>query len=142
LTMLRTAVRRQSWRSIPGTPARLHAVAQALLQPRGLGIAMGATGHRERTHAAMAHMRAQGRRISHQPRYGARFDVAGRVQADPQEQATLSAILRLREAGHSLRAISAELARNGILARSGRPFTASTLGQLVRKGPLTDTVAS
>jgi DNA invertase Pin-like site-specific DNA recombinase len=96
----------------------------------------------ERTHAAMAHMRAQGRRISHQPRYGARFDVAGRVQADPQEQATLSAILRLREAGHSLRAISAELARNGILTRSGRPFTASTLGQLVRKGSLTDTVAS
>jgi site-specific DNA recombinase len=96
----------------------------------------------ERTHAAMAHMRAQGRRISRQPRFGVRFDAAGRVQADPREQATLSRILRLREAGHSLRQISAELARHGILARSGRPFTASTLGPLVRQGSLADSLAS
>ena len=39
-------------------------------------------------------------------------------------------------------AISAELARYGILARSGRPFTASTLGQLVRQGSLADSLAS
>jgi site-specific DNA recombinase len=92
----------------------------------------------ERTQSAMAYLRAQGRRISRQPRFGARFDAAGRVQADPREEATLSTILRLREAGLSLRAISAELARQGILARSGRPFTASTLGQLVRQGSLAD----
>lgn len=64
----------------------------------------------ERTLAAMAHLRAQGRRISRQPRFGARFDAAGRVHADPREQAILSRILQLREAGLSLRAISAELA--------------------------------
>jgi DNA invertase Pin-like site-specific DNA recombinase len=96
----------------------------------------------ERTYAAMAHLRAQGQRISRQPRFGARFDAAGRVQADPREQATLSTILRLREAGLSLRAISAELVHQGILARSGRPFTASTLGQLVRQGSLADSLAS
>ena len=96
----------------------------------------------ERTQAAMGHLRAQGRRISRQPRYGAQFDVAGRVQVDPREQATLSRILQLREAGLSLRAISAELAGQGILARSGRPFTASTLRQLVRQGSLTYSLAS
>jgi DNA invertase Pin-like site-specific DNA recombinase len=96
----------------------------------------------ERTQAAMGHLRATGRRISRHARYGAQFDAAGRVQADPREQATLSRILQLREAGLSLRAISAELAGQGILARSGRPFTASTLRQLVRKGPLTYSFAS
>jgi site-specific DNA recombinase len=96
----------------------------------------------ERTLSAMAYLRAQGWRISRQPRFGARFDAAGRVHADPREQAILSRILRLREAGLSLRAISAELARQGILARSGRPFTASTLGQLVRQGSLADSLAS
>jgi len=93
-----------------------------------------------RAMAAMGHLRAQGRRISRQPRYGAQFDAAGRVQVDPREQATLSRILQLREVGLSLRAISADLARDGILARSGRPFTASTLGQLVRQGSLADTL--
>ena len=96
----------------------------------------------ERTLSAMAHLRAHGRRISRQPRFGTRFDGAGRVMADPREQATLIKIRQLRDAGLSLRAISAALAGQGILARSGRPFTASTLGQLVRQGSLTYTLAS
>jgi len=64
----------------------------------------------ERTLSAMAHLRAQGRRISRQPRFGVRFDAAGRVEPDPREQATLSKILQLRETGLSLRAISTALA--------------------------------
>jgi DNA invertase Pin-like site-specific DNA recombinase len=96
----------------------------------------------ERTLSAMAHLRTHGRRIIRQPRFGTRFDAAGRVMAEPREQATLSRILQLREAGLSLRAISAALAGQGILARSGRPFTASTLGQLVRQGTLADSLAS
>jgi site-specific DNA recombinase len=96
----------------------------------------------ERTLSAMAHLRAQGRRISRQLRFGVRFDAAGRVEPDPREQATLSKILQLRETGLSLRAISTALAGQGNLARSGRPFTASTLGQLVPQGSLTDSLAS
>ena len=89
-----------------------------------------------------ADLRAQGRRISRQPRFGARFDAGGRVQADPREQATLTTILLLREASLSLDAISATLAGQGILARSGQLLTASTLGQLVRQGTLADSLAS
>jgi site-specific DNA recombinase len=94
----------------------------------------------ERTKAAMTHLRVSGRRCSRWAPYGLRLAAGGRLTPDRKEQVVLEEISRLRRRGLPLRAISATLARRGILARSGRPFTAWTLSKLVSKGPLGDSL--
>lgn len=93
----------------------------------------------ERTAAALAHRRTQGRRVSRFPPYGFRLAPGGRLLPEPREQATLARISRLRAAGLSLRAISRALASQGILARNGKPFAPSTLLGLVRHRPVVNT---
>jgi site-specific DNA recombinase len=87
----------------------------------------------ERTAAAMAHLRTQGRRCSGIAPYGYRF-AQDAVEADPLEQAGLAAARELRAAGLSLRAVAATLAERGIMARCGRPWGARALaGALARE---------
>lgn len=57
---------------------------------------------------------------------------------DPHEQAVFVQIQAFHAEGLSLRQISRGLADRGILARSGRPFTASTLAPLVRHRTIPD----
>lgn len=73
----------------------------------------------ERTSSAMDHLRRQGRKVSGNVPFG--FDEAegGRLVANEREQAVLSRIRALREAGASLRAIAAALAESGTPTKSG-----------------------
>ncbi len=93
----------------------------------------------ERTTAAMAYLRAKGRRVSRWAPYGWRIGPGGRLRPCETERVTLATIARLRGRGLSLRAISRALAAKGIMARNGRPFAARTLANLVNKGPLVHT---
>lgn len=93
----------------------------------------------ERTQAALAHLRAKGRRVSRWAPYGYRLVSGGRLVLNPKERAALAEVARLRVRRLSLRAISKKLAARGILARNGRPFAPSTLLGLVRKGTVMNT---
>jgi DNA invertase Pin-like site-specific DNA recombinase len=84
-----------------------------------------------RTKAALGHLRATRQRYSGRLPFG--YCLAGdgqHLEADPQEQATL-VLIRALAPGRSLRALAAEPARRGVLARCGKPFQARTLARLV-----------
>jgi site-specific DNA recombinase len=92
----------------------------------------------EKTRGALAHLRATGRRTSRFPPYGFQLAPGALLVPDPQEQVTLACIATLRASGLSLRAISRELAAQGILARNGRPFAPTTLARLVPNRPVSN----
>lgn len=92
----------------------------------------------EKTRDALARLRAKGRRVSRWAPYGYHFGPGGRLLPAPDEQATLRAIAALSTRRLSLRAISRTLAEQGILARNGRPFAASTLAVLVHNRTVVD----
>jgi site-specific DNA recombinase len=81
----------------------------------------------ERTSEAMQGMRARDLYTGGKVRYGYRVGTAGELVPDPAEQLVLAGVRELRDAGLSLRATSAELARRGLLARSGKPFGLNAL---------------
>ncbi|MHC4135089.1 MAG: recombinase family protein [Planctomycetota bacterium] len=86
----------------------------------------------ERTKAALAHLRRQGRRTSGRPPFGFRFE-AGLEVGVPAEQEVLRAMLDLRAEGLGARRIARELAGRGAAnPRSGRPFTPGTVQAIVR----------
>lgn len=89
----------------------------------------------EKSKHALAKLRAEGRRISRWPPYGFRHDDTGNLITEPTEQQALAAIAGLVHAGLSLRALAAKLEAQGFLARSGRPFSVSTLAVLLRRCP-------
>lgn len=73
----------------------------------------------ERTTSAMDHLRRQGRKVSGNVPFG--FDEAdgGRLVPNEREQAVVSRIRSLRDAGASLRAIASALAEAGTPTKSG-----------------------
>lgn len=81
----------------------------------------------EQTSATMQSMRARGLYTGGKARYGYRVGTDGDLVPDPAEQAALAAVRELRDAGLSLRATTAELAKRGMLARSGKPFSLNAL---------------
>lgn len=84
----------------------------------------------ERTAAAMAHCKAQGRRVGAVP-YGCQLAADGRtLEAHEGEAAVIEAVRELRGAGLSLRGVSAELERRGFLSRAGKPFLAAQLARM------------
>ena len=87
----------------------------------------------ERTSAALQHKRSIGEYTGGVAPYGHRLAVDGVHVLDvPEEQATLACVSKLRAAGYSLRRIAAELARAGVVNRSGRPFGPQSIaGMLV-----------
>ncbi len=74
---------------------------------------------RSRTKAALAAKRAKGERTGTVP-YCFTADVEGRLVACPAEQAVIAQVRALRDAGLSQRGIVAELARVGVVGRTGR----------------------
>lgn len=85
----------------------------------------------EKTRDALARLRSQGRRTSRFPPYGFRFGPDERsLQPVEAEQRAIREARRLRP-GRSLRALSAEMAQRGFVARSGRPFSPKVLASLV-----------
>jgi site-specific DNA recombinase len=81
----------------------------------------------QRTKEALAHLRGQNRRISGRLPMGSRLSACGRyLEPDEREGAMIAAVAELAP-GRTLRALSAELACRGYLARSGRALSPSTL---------------
>ena len=71
-----------------------------------------------RTKAALGAKRARGERAGTVP-YGFTSDAAGRLSPCPAERAIIAQVHALRAAGLSQRAIVAELARAGVVGRTG-----------------------
>jgi len=81
----------------------------------------------ERTRAAMAELRRQGRKVSSRPPLGWRFE-GERVVPDPAEQKVLRRMLDLRHRGAGEYAIASALNREGTRnPRTGRPWFHGTV---------------
>lgn len=85
----------------------------------------------ERTKAAMAHMKEQGRRVGSVPYGYSLADDGQTLVEDELEQGVLAEARRLRAAGLSLRAVASELAAFGFKSRTGKTFTASSVRNMV-----------
>ena len=93
----------------------------------------------EKTRHALAFKRCRNERISGRLPYGWSLGGDGKTLiVDPAETEIVHRMRMLRESGSSLRAISAQLAADGCLARSGRPFAPQTVAQIVRNRAVTD----
>jgi len=89
-----------------------------------------ATG--ERTAAAMAHLKAEGRFTGGQAPYGCRLAADGKsLDVEPAEAAVMAEARELRAAGLTLRAVGAELDRRGFVSRSGRPWQAVQVARML-----------
>ncbi len=87
----------------------------------------------ERTKSAMSQLRANGKRISGQAEFGFEFDADGNVVQNDHEQAIIGKIGELSAQGMSIRAIQAELAREGYLSRNQKPLSLATIHGILRK---------
>ena len=85
---------------------------------------------RGRTKAALAVLKAQGRRTGGVP-YGWTATARGQLLPNPEEQATVSRARALRAEGKSLRGVAAALAGEGRLPRSGGEWAIQTIRRLV-----------
>ncbi len=86
---------------------------------------------RERTKAAMAHMKSTGKRVGAIP-YGYRLgDEDNTLLPHPDEQVVVRLAAQHRAQGMSLRKISTVLAANGMVSRTGKPFAASQINRML-----------
>lgn len=86
---------------------------------------------RARTRAALAAKKARGERAGTVP-YGYTADDQGKLSPHPGEQAIIAQVHALRAAGLSLRGIVSELARAGLVGRTGRPLALPQVARIVR----------
>jgi site-specific DNA recombinase len=85
---------------------------------------------KSRTRAALAVKRGRGERIGGIP-YGYELAADGvHLAEDAAEQAVIGQIRGLRAAGLSLRAVTAECERRGMVSRVGRPFSLTQIARL------------
>jgi DNA invertase Pin-like site-specific DNA recombinase len=86
---------------------------------------------RARTKAALLAKRKRGERFTRHAPTGFRWE-GDRLQADPREQQVLDAIAEAITCGCglSLRCIAARLAEQGLVSRSGKPFTATAIRRM------------
>lgn len=89
----------------------------------------------ERTRAAIDHKKSKGERLGRIP-YGYTVAEDGKTLIpDDGEMALLAMIRDYSDEGLSLRAISKKLHEQGILARNGKPFAASTIRLILSGEP-------
>ena len=87
----------------------------------------------ERTKDALRHKRGNGERIGN-IQYGYRLSPDGRhLSPDPEEQAALQAIRKLREGGHSLRGIATALNEQGHRTRRRSQWRLESVARAIRK---------
>ena len=86
---------------------------------------------RARTKAALAAKRARGERAGAVP-YGFTATPDGRLVANEAEQKAIALVRQYRAAGLPLRAIVAELARAGIVSRTGRPLQLTQVARMTK----------
>lgn len=85
----------------------------------------------ERTSAALAHLKTQGKRVGSVPYgYTIASDDASMLVPVPAEQAVIAECRKLRAAGMSLREIAATLDERGIRSRAGRIFDAKQVARM------------
>lgn len=84
-----------------------------------------------RTKAALGAKRARGERAGTVP-YGFTADAAGRLSPCPAERAIIAQVHALRAAGLSFRAIVAELARVGVVGRTGNALDVRQVHSLAK----------
>ena len=88
-----------------------------------------------RTRAALRAKRLRGERAGQVP-YGARLAADGRtLEPEPADAEALGVIRSLRSARWSLRTIAGELTRRGYATKSGRPWSHSTIHDLLARSP-------
>jgi len=88
----------------------------------------------ERTRMAMQHKKAKGERVGPLP-FGFNLAADGvHLIENPQEQAALKHIARLRAGRHSLRAIAADLTRRGVPTKRGNSQWAHTAVAAIIEG--------
>lgn len=85
---------------------------------------------RERTRAALAVLKAQGRRYGQVP-LGMR-DEGGFLRECPEEKEVMAKILAMRAKKRSLRGIVLALKKSGHISRSGRPYSLSTVANVCK----------
>ena len=86
----------------------------------------------ERTSTAMQHKKSLGEFTGGAAPYGFHLAADGEhLEELPEEQAVLAQVRELRAAGHSFRAVAAELTARGVLNRNGRAFDAARLCRMV-----------
>lgn len=86
---------------------------------------------RARTKAALQAKRAKGERTGEVP-YGFSAGADGKLLPNEAEQRVIALVRQYRAAGMPLRAIVAELARAGIVSRSGRAYGLTQVANLAR----------
>src|SRR3984957_8042424 len=88
----------------------------------------------ERTRDAMSHKRSQGERVGNIA-YGSRLSGDGqRLEPDPEEQAPLGKIRRLRGQGATLRGIAATLNQSKLRTRRGTPWRLESVARVLGPG--------
>jgi site-specific DNA recombinase len=86
----------------------------------------------ERTAVAMRHLAQQGRYTGGAAPYGYALAADGETLVPmADEQAVIARARQLRAAGASLRTVAASLAEEGKVSRSGRPFDAKSISNMV-----------
>jgi site-specific DNA recombinase len=90
---------------------------------------------RERTRAALSHLRSQGRRISGHAPFGSAFDGAGNVVPIAAEQAVIGQVQAMRAAGSRWEAIARHLNSAGIPPKRGRIWRGDAIRQIVERQP-------
>ncbi len=86
---------------------------------------------RGRTSAALQAKRARGERAGEVP-YGYSATPEGRLLPNAVEQSIIAVVRELRAAGMSLRAVVSELARRGIVARTGRALQLTQVARIAK----------
>ena len=85
-----------------------------------------------RTKAALGAKRARGERAGTVP-YGFTSDAAGRLSPCPAERAIIAQVHALRAAGVTLRGIVAELARAGVVGRTGNALAMAQVQNILAR---------
>lgn len=85
-----------------------------------------------RTKAALKAKRARGERAGTVP-YGFTSDAAGRLSPCPAERAVIAQVHALRAAGVTLRGIVAELARAGVVGRTGNALAMAQVQNILAR---------
>jgi site-specific DNA recombinase len=88
----------------------------------------------ERTRSAVAYKRARGERVSGVVPYGSALGEDGRTLVpDPAELAAIGDVRRWHAGGWTLRRMAAELQARGLPTRSGRPWSFSSVRDILKR---------
>ena len=88
----------------------------------------------ERTSDALAHLRANGKRVSRFAPFGYRFNGDGECEQEPRETEAVELIRQLRGEGLTFNRIGGELASRGFHARNGQRLSAKVIRSVLIRG--------